>query len=277
MRTIPQRLLVSALATLLLLSCVVADAFGATESTHWQFPETVPLPQTANIGTRFVYKYFHVLPATSNDLAGKSTHGIPAMVVTVLDGTGSWDGPSSVSPPAFVLNSSASVRSKVALFQVETGLGGGWIVVPKGWRVVSAVAGAQGSWGATFVAPDGPSHGWILIDGSGPGTTEVFSAAEGYFPGVYQLENEIIPGTLTRDSTLSPKPYAFVRPDPCTALVSYKSGGLAIVSVRQFGRDGITSFSVALPASEATLQAFLFDAYRKEHPVLKCVKNVKDW
>jgi hypothetical protein len=277
MRTIPQRLLVSALATLLLLSCVVADAFGATESTHWQFPETVPLPQTANIGTRFVYKYFHVLPATSNDLAGKSTHGIPAMVVTVLDGTGSLDGPSSVAPPAFVLNSSASVRSKVALFQVETGLGGGWITVPEGWRVVSAVAGAQGSWGATFVAPDGASHGWILIDGSGPGTTEVFSAAEGYFPGAYQLENEIIPGTLTRDSTLSPEPYAFVRPDPCTALVSYKSGGLAIISVRQFGRDGITSFSVALPASEATLQAFLFDAYRKEHPVLKCVKNVKDW
>jgi hypothetical protein len=271
--------LVSILAMLLSLSGVAAGASGAGESAHWQFPKTVPLPQTASIGTQFVYKQFHVLPATSKDLAGKSTHGIPAKVVTVLDGTGSWDGPSAVPPPAYVVNGSVSMRNEVALFQVETGLGGGWIAVPRGWRVISAVAGAQGSWEATFIAPDGPSHGWLSVGGSGPGTTEVFSAAEGYFPGAYRLENEIIPGALTRDSVLSPEPDSLVHPDPCTALVSYKSDGLAVKSIRQFGRDtdGVTSFSIALPAAQETLQTFLFRVYRKEHPVLSCMKNVSDW
>lgn len=277
-RPVAMRSPVTALVTLLVLSCVAADAAGTTQSMLWKFPEIVLLPQTADIGIRYVYKDFHVLPATSRDLAGRSTHGIPAMVVTVLDGTGGWDGPSSMPPPAFLLKSSATIRSKVALFQVEAGSGGGWIVVPRGWRVVSAGAGAQGSWGTTLVAPDGPSHGWILIGGSGPGATEVFSAAEGYFPGAYRLENEIIPGTLTHDSILSPEPHTLMHPDQCTALVSYKSGGLAVKSIKQFGGDdGITSFSVALPASEATLQSFLFHAYRKEHPVLKCVKDVKNW
>lgn len=277
MRTIRPWWRVPPVATLLLWSFVVAHVFGGGASTHLKFPETVPLPQTADIGTQFVYKQFHVRPATPKDLAGKSTHGIPASVVTVFDGVGSWDGPSSASPPVFVLNSSASIRSKVALFQIETGLGGGWIAVPKSWRVISADAGAQGSWGATLVAPGGPRDGWLLIGGSGPGTTEVFSAAEGYFPGAFQLENELFPGTLTHDSTLWPKPDSLARPDPCTALVSYRSGGLVVKSIRHFGRDGMTSFWVALTPTNAALQTFLLRAYRTEHPVLKCVKNVRDW
>ena len=264
------------LAAWLLLPCAFADAFGAGEPARLKFPETVPLPQTAEIGTEFVHKQYHVLPATPKDLAGKPTRGISTMVVTVLDGEGSWDGPSSGSPPDFVVNGPTHLRAKLALFQVP-GLGGGWIAVPTGWRVISAGAGAQGSWEATFVASDGPSHGWLLIGGSGPGETEVFSAAEGYFPCAYQLENEIIPGTLTRDATLRPKPDSLTHPDPCTALVSYRSGGLAVKGVRQFGRDGMTSFWVALPATQAALQTFLLNAYRKGHPVSKCVKKVKDW
>lgn len=279
MRTIPPRLLAPFLVTLTILSCVASGAAVASHARLWKFPDTVTLPQTADIGSsHLVYKDFHVLPATSRDLAGRLTQGIPAMVVTVLDGVGGWDGPVPIPPPASLLHRSATIRSKIALFQIEVGLGGGWLVVPRGWRVLSADAGAQGSWGTTFVAPDGPSHGWILVGGSGPGLTEVFSAAEGYFPGAYQLENEIIPGALTHDSTLSPEPYTLEHPDPCTALVSYTSGGLAVQGVDQFGGDdGITGFLIALPANEATLQTFLLHAYRKEHPVFKCVKSVKNW
>lgn len=118
------------------------------------FPETVAPPQTANI-TSFARtnSHFRVKPATSRDLDGQSSHGIPAWTITIKNGVGGWDGPTNLPPPRSVLNVPKKLRDEIALFQVESGFGGGWIAVPRGWRVVSAAAGAQGGWGVTFTAP----------------------------------------------------------------------------------------------------------------------------
>lgn len=269
-----------ALFVLVGASGLLSSAAWALESVEAKpsiFSQPVQLPQTANIDARFVYKHFHVDPANDNDLGGMSTHDIPAWTITILDGTDSWDGPAKLPPPRFILNSSAEIHDQIALFQVESGLEGGWIAVPRGWRVLSAAAGAQGSWGVTFVAPNGPSSGWLLVGGSGPGMTEVFSGAEGYFPGAYQLENQIIPNTLSRDAPLSPKPDSLVHPNRCSAFVTYTSGGLVVKGIKQFGDDGILRFSIALPHTEAALQAFLFTAFRRTHVVSNCPQNIKDW
>lgn len=260
------------------LSLPVAYAQGTDGAGSSPFPDTVQLPQTATIGSFANTNFqFHVAPATSKDLNRMSTRGISAWAITIKNGVDGWDGPTNLAPPRAVLNAPKELREKIALFQVESALGGGWVAVPSGWQVVSAVAGAQGSWGVTFIAPSGSHGGWITLGGSGPGATEVFSGAEGFFPGAYHLENEIIPGELTHDPTLSPTPRSLVHPNPCTALVSYKSGGLIVNGLKQLGDDGITGFFIALPDNEAELQKILFAAFRMEHPVSSCPKDINDW
>lgn len=260
------------------LSLPLARAQNTPAALSAAFPDTVQLPQTSTIGA-FAGRHFHfrVAAATDRERGGVFTHGIPAWTVSIQNGVGGWDGPTRLPLPKSVLNGPGRLREKIALFQVESGMGGGWIAVPRGWRVVSAVAGAQGTWGITFAAPGGPGGGWIVVGGSGPGTSEVFSAADGYFQGVYQLENEIIPGTLSHDATLSPTPISLLHPNPCTAVISYKSGGLVVKGVEQFGIDGITGFSIALPPREANLRHFLFRAFRTGHHVSQCPRNIKDW
>lgn len=261
-----------------ILSLPMAHARVTSKSEPPAFPGTVQLPQTATIET-FAKRNadFRVASASTGDLAGASARGVPAWTITIRNGVGGWDGPAKLAPPEALLDSSRKLRDEIALFQVESGLGGGWIAVPRGWHVVSAVAGAQGSWGATFVAPGGPYDGWVTLGGSGPGTSEVFSAAEGYFPGAYHLENEVIPGTLTHDAVLAPAPSSLAHPDPCTVLISYKSGKLTVNGIKRVGVDGVTGFFIALPTREAHLQTLLFDAFRADHHVSHCPKDVRDW
>lgn len=259
-----------------LLACV-ALAREPADTSQFHISGTTPLPETATLGSRPGYMDFHVDPARPSDLGNVSTHGIPAWTIRILDGTDSWDGPTSLPPPRTVVDAPAKLRDRIALFQVESSMQGGWIVVPRGWRVTNAAAGAQGSWGVIFVAQGGPQDGWLLVGASGPGMTEVFSGAEGYFPGAYRLENAIIPHALAGDVSLTPRPASLTHPNRCTALVTYKSGGLAVKGMKQLGDDGISGFSIALPPDEAALQNFLFAAFRRTHPLSMCPKNIMDW
>lgn len=267
MRSVSRVLFVSGAASSLLLSSAIF-AQGV-----------VPLmPQTATVATSFRSTHFHVNAATSKALDGESTGDIPAWTITVLNGVGGWDGPFALRPSRYVLNSPTKLRDKIALFQVERqDSGGGWIAVPRGWRVASAGAGAQGSWSALFVAPNGPGSGWLAVDASGPGAIEVLSRAQGYFPGAYKLLLETFPHSIYGGTTLSPKPTSLTHPNPCTALVTYQSGGLTVKQVAQSGDDGITNYSVALPTNDAVLQNFLFASFREAHPRRSCPGPITDW
>lgn len=257
----------------------VASGLLLSQATFGQ--NVIPLqPQTATVSTSFRGTHFRVETATSSDLDGESAGDIPAKTISVLDGVGGWDGPFKLRPPRPVLDAPTNIRNKIALFQVERqDWGGGWFAIPRGWRIAKAGAGAQGSWNTLFVAPNGASHGWLVITASGPGAIEVLGSAQGYFPGAYKLVLETFPHVAATygGTTLSPKPTSLTHPNPCTALVTYPSSGLSVKQVTQRGDDGITTYSVALPANEAALQNFLFASFRETHPARDCPGPIKDW
>ncbi|MGH8233276.1 MAG: hypothetical protein ACREPU_03640 [Rhodanobacteraceae bacterium] len=237
-------------------------------------PDAIPLPQAATIATQLIYKQFRLSPAASADMQGESVpQGTPASQISEADGMGGWIRPTPTALPQFVLDGSASKQRQIELFLLNAE----WIVVPKGWRLLSAVNAVTPTWAATFVAPGGPNQGWLAIGGSGPGMSEVFSGAAGYFPGAYRLYNSIIPDALAKDIPLSPAPDSLTHPTPCTAVVAYASGNLAVRGVKLFqplARSGLSpyvrSLFLALPKGEKALQAYLITGFQQEHPVVAC-------
>ena len=85
---------------------------------------------------------------------------------------------------------------------------------------------------------------------------------------------------VPKDIPLSPTPDSLTHPTPCTAVVGYTSGNLAVRGVKLFqplARGGLSpyvrSLFVALPTGETALQAYLVTGFQQEHPVVTCGTN----
>ncbi|HEX7326065.1 MAG TPA: DUF4850 domain-containing protein [Rhodanobacteraceae bacterium] len=250
-------------------ACAIACAGTAradTQKVDW--PTVYNLPTTA-----FVAKIssggFRVTRATRADLAGKSTHGIPAWWISEsVSGQGWSEASGSDAPAVFVTRAPVSVRKRVALFDGNTG----WLTVPRGWHVEAGGIGMAGGGNSlVFVAPGGAQHGWITYYDAGVGLGWVFSAADGLFPGAHRRDDEF-EGQVTPRMSLSPAPVSLRNPNRCTALLSYRSGNLTVKGVAlsnwQHAVDPeFVSFYVALPERDAALQDFLVAAFEALSPV----------
>lgn len=253
-------------AGVLLTVCVAARASGFT------WPTVHDLPTTKSVldwNPPVAFK-FNVRQATASDLAGQSTHGMPAWQIDVLSGTHDWDRGVPTPPPEFVLKSTTVQRDKVALF--KSSIFDGWLAVPRGWRVQSAAEGFDGSGGITFVAPGGARRGWMAYGVTPACVGCILGGADGLFPGAHRRWDDFL-GTQTPRETLSPKPDSLAYPDRCTALVTYRSGGLVVKAVYFWlpplsgGPDPYsTGLSVALPAEDASLQDYLITAFERTRP-----------
>jgi hypothetical protein len=255
------------MAGLLLVGC----AIGARASdVAWPVEHQLPTTKSVlNWHPPVAFK-FNVQQATANDLAGQPTGGIPAWQIDVLTGTGDWDRGLPTPPPEFVMKSTTSQRSRIALFKGSSF--GGWLAVPRGWRVQVATEGVDGSGGITFVAPGGARQGWMTYGVIPACVGCILGAADGLFPDAHRRYDAFL-GTHTPPETLSPKPDSLTHPDQCTVLITYRSGGLMVEGIYFWlpplsgGPDPYsTELSVALPAKDASLQDYLITAFERTRP-----------
>lgn len=256
-------------------------AVASEPAVHWPTVHQLPTTESvANWHPPAAFK-FKVRRATAADLAGRSTDGIPAWQIEVLTGTGDWDRGSPTPPPEFVLRSAADVRDRIALFKGS--IFDGWLTVPRGWRVQDASEGVDGSGGVTFVASGGVRDGWIAYGVIPACVGCILGDADGLFPDAHRRWDAFL-GTRTPTETLSPKPDSLTYPDRCTALVTYRSGGLVVESIQFWlpplpgGPDPYsTGMTVALPADETVLRDYLVTAFEWTRPASQQACPATGW
>ena len=202
--------------------------------------KTVSLPAIVDLPTKHSADGpgggFRLRKVTSADANGQTKDGVPAWLIDI-DGPTGWDSGVKSGPPSFVGSKSARFRNRVALFGSDQA---GWLVVPKNWRVRYAVEGAQPGYGLGFVAPGGAAAGW-MISWSTSGMGSILASGEGLFPSAQRRYLAFInrpvgagltPVTFVQGTVrLSPTPTSIIHPNRCTALVTYRSGGLVVKGI----------------------------------------------
>lgn len=270
---LPRGLFVVALAS---CTCSAYSADAATSAKTVSFPAIVRLPTKASVGWHG--GGFRVRKATRADLNGQTTDGIPVWLIDIRGPLG-WDSGVQPSPPVFMISKSDHFRNRVALFGSDQG---GWLVVPKGWRVNAAVEGAQPGYGISFVAPGGADEGW-MISGSTSGIGSILASGEGLFPSAQRrylafvnrpigLGTGLTPVTFVQGPVrLSPSPTSITHPNRCTALVTYRSGGLVVKGIalwqppmHPYSSDPYSaSMYIAMPTKDAELQTYLVKMFEE--------------
>jgi len=242
--------------------------------------KTVSLPAIVDLPTKHSADGpgggFRLRKVTSADANGQTTDGVPAWLIDI-DGPTGWDSGVKSGPPSFVGSKSARFRNRVALFGSDQA---GWLVVPKNWRVRYAVEGAQPGYGLGFVAPGGAAAGW-MISWSTSGMGSILASGEGLFPSAQRrylafvnrpVGAGLTPVTFVQGTVrLSPTPTSITHPNRCTALVTYRSGGLVVKGIalwqppmHPYSSDPYsTAMYIAMPAKDTVLQTYLVEMFER--------------
>lgn len=213
-------------------------------------------------------------PDTDYALHATTYGGGSVTLIDVHAGGGDWLRADPAKLPPFP--GDAQVAGKVAL-QWFYGAVAGWMPVPAGWRLQRAEIGMDGGTVYTYAAPEGAAAGWI--------TYTVIPACVGC---MLDETNGLLPGAGERLAALSGSPESNLgqtnpvmswqsRPDDCTALFRYRSGGLTVhaavlSSVPISALDGqrgdlaVADVYAALPAGKSAAADYLLGHFRQTFP-----------
>lgn len=209
--------------------------------------------------------------------------GQPVTLISVLTGMGDWDRPDDRQLQTDRTRLPSSLQGR---FQRFYGGVVGWMLVPAGWRLLSAAIGADGGSSYSFVAPGGAARGWLIYGATPACVACMLGAADGLLPGAWQREVAMGYAHGARPWQPIPAPGRLDHPNDCTALLRYRSGGLTVHGVllsttpmAQAGRDGedvsLVETYAALPASQSALGRAIVASLRANYPA--CAGRAGAW
>ncbi|QNK03261.1 DUF4850 domain-containing protein [Dyella telluris] len=200
--------------------------------------------------------------------------------VTLLDlhaGGHDWTRPDAAKLPALPAASPASMKEPVQWFY---GAEAGWMAVPAGWQVQRAAIGADGGTQYVFTAPDGASGGWVSYDVLPVCVGCILADANGLLPNAGEQLAELGSPAFDLGQT-NPVISWQSRPDDCTLLFRYRSGGftvraavqssvaIAATGSAQRGALALAEVYAALPASKSSTADFMVASFRQAFPACR--------
>jgi len=208
-------------------------------------------------------------PGTDYLLRTVNFGGATVSLIDVHSGVGDWSRPDAAKLPA--LPSPPSGKDGVQWFYGEAV---GWMAVPTGWHVQRAAVGADATARYTFVAAEGAASGWLTYAVIPACDECLLRAAEALLPDAGEQLAARHDSTAINLGQTNPVMSWQSRPDDCTALFRYRSGGLTVnaavlssvpVSALQSGKGALSlaDIYVALPASKASLAEYLTGNFRQ--------------
>lgn len=191
--------------------------------------------------------------------------GVPAHLLSIASAAGGWMSPDPSIVPHVTSTIPRRFRDKVQLFYSEIT---GWIMVPRGWQVWDAENGADGSLRLEFAQPSSSHTNWIEIGSEGGCYGCMLDDAAGFVPRATLVKAGYQRGLgyTSPNVALDPKPSTLIHPDPCSALLTYSSGGAVVhgvVLLLTYDGDpaGFEDLYIALPPNEAKLGRFISKAF----------------
>lgn len=194
--------------------------------------------------------------------------GLSATLIDVHSGVGDWTRPNAADLPPLP-SSTPSGKDAVQWFYGGVAT---WMAVPAGWHLQQASIGADANARYTFVAPEGASSGWVSYVVIPACEECLLQEAEGLLPGAgEQLGTRHDAPPILLGQT-NPVMSWQSRPDDCTALFRYRTGGLTVhaavlssvpVAALETGKGALALAEVyaALPASKSALADFLVNHF----------------
>lgn len=200
--------------------------------------------------------------------------GASVTLIDVHAGGGDWLRTDPAKLPPFPADAPVVGKSPLQWFY---GVVAGWMPVPAGWRLQRAEIGMDGGTVYTYASPDGAAAGWI--------TYTVIPACVGC---MLDETNGLLPGAGERLARLSGSPESNLgqtnpvmswqsRPDDCTALFRYRSGGLTVHAAvlssvpisaldSQKGDLAVADVYAALPTGKSGAVDYLLGHFRQAFP-----------
>jgi hypothetical protein len=208
---------------------------------------------------------YRLSAAHPRDAAGKAVAGLPATRIAVPDEEGGWDDGEAAELPSMALDIPAALRDRMQLFHADAL---GWIAVPRGWRVQRTAVGMDGTTVFSFVAPQGPSAGWMSLTEIPACLGCIYEAAQGLFPGAHKQLDELME-SRSPEPVLDPKPEKLERLDRCTVRVDYtppQSPQARLLAIyQQQGDPSFSELTVAVPSELAAYADYALAAFRHGH------------
>jgi len=214
-------------------------------------------------------KNFRLRHFVAKNSAGKPLTEIPATLIDIYSGMSEWDMADATKVPFFMANIPADLLGQLQIFYKDNGIG--WIVVPRGWKILRAVEGANGNEWYTFVAPTGSKDGW-MITGDVPGCLGcMYFDADGLIPGAHQaLIDAKIADAGSPVAKVIPTPITISHPNDCTAVFSYHKTHSPQVSAVVFvgtpaggGDPSESSLYLALPSNQSRVSDFIMHNFER--------------
>jgi hypothetical protein len=208
--------------------------------------------------------------------------GEPVTLIDVPTGIGDWDRP---DPARMQTNNGRIVPSQHGTFQWFYGGVVGWMLVPAGWHLRHASIGADGSSAYAFVAPQGAASGWLQYSIIPACVGCIVNEADGLLPGGWERAVALDLSNGTKPWQPVPVPERLDHPDVCTALLSYRVGGLTVhgavlssAPMAKVGNDDVSlvEIYVALPAKKSTSADAIIASFRHEFPPCLGKWNLRD-
>lgn len=199
--------------------------------------------------------------------------GATVTLVDVRSG-GDWVRPEVARLPSPPASSGLPKKDAVQWFY---GSGAGWMAAPVGWRVQRAAISADGGTQYVFTASEGASGGWVSYEVIPVCVGCVLGDANGLLPNA----GEQLAGLGTPAADLgqtNPVMSWQSRPDDCTLLFRYRSGGLPVHAAvqssvaiaasdsAQKGALALAEVYAALPAARSAVADFMVSSFRQAFP-----------
>lgn len=209
--------------------------------------------------------------------------GLTVTLIDVHSGAGDWTRPDPAKLPALP---SASSLPKDAVQWFYGGVAG-WMAVPQGWRVQYATIGVDANAHYTFAAPEGASSGWVSYTVIPACEECLLQEAEGLLPGAgEQLGSRHDAPPILLGQT-NPVMSWQSRPDDCTALFRYRTGGLTVhaavlssvpVAALATGKGALALAEayVALPSAKSALADFMVNQFSQAFAACRSPDGWKD-
>lgn len=202
--------------------------------------------------------------------------GITATLIDVHAGGGDWTRVDAAHLPALP-SGTPPAKESVQWFY---GSIAGWMAVPDGWRLQLAAIGVDGNARYSFVAPEGAAGGWVSYAVILACEACVLQEAEGLLPDAGEQLGRRHDATPIYLGQTNPVMSWQSRPDDCTALFRYRSGGLTVhaavlssVAIASLdsgkGELSLAQAYAGLPASRGALAEFLLGGFQQAFPACR--------
>lgn len=258
-----------ALKALLALLLLAGQTFGAVPFNAG----ISSLPRAPILTSKMrSHKTFFIRSTLVRDTTGKVLD-IPAYIVHLQSGAGGWVPSNSTKIPAFSTIIPPSLTNKISLYYFRFP---GWMVIPRGWVLIDAAEGGDGSSSLSFIAPHREGLrkvevDWMTVSSEGGCWGCMYLDAAGIVPGARKEFEKTMGLPLPQ---LNPTPDAIDVINKCTATIKYRIPnsppvrGLVYLGAPSDRDYYETQLYLALPKKDEKVANLIFETFQEE--LLRC-------